>query len=456
MASDHPQRYTDRHTDPYADGYADRAEAGLRLAEVLGHLRGADPVVVGLPRGGVPVAARVAAALGAPLDLCVIRKLGCPGQPELAMGAIGEDGARVLNPQVLAVAGVTEAQLAEVERAERAELARRVDRYRRGHPAVPVAGRTVVVVDDGLATGATARAACAILRARGAAHLVLAVPVAPSDWTRTMAGAAEELVCPLTPHGFRAIGQYYARFDQTTDAEVVACLAAAAPRPELTETFAVETATTPLTAELTSPAHPLGVVVFAHGSGSSRLSPRNRSVAAALRRAGLATVLTDLLTPAEAEDRELVFDLSLLAERLIAVTERCCPPGLPLGWFGASTGAAAALRAAAEPTARVAAIVSRGGRPDLAGPWLGRARAPTLLIVGGADHAVLDLNRTAAAALTCEHALAVVPGATHLFAEPGALPAVASLAAEWFGRHFKPGPDSSHTPPGNAGQSDQC
>ncbi|MER5636750.1 phosphoribosyltransferase family protein [Kitasatospora sp. NPDC002227] len=420
--------------------YADRTEAGRRLAAALVHLRGADPVVVGLPRGGVPVAAEVARALGAPLDLCVIRKLGCPGQPELAMGAIGEGGARVLNEHVLSGAAVTERQLAEVERAERAELARRVERYRRGRPPVPLTGRTVVVVDDGLATGATARAACELVRARGAARVVLAVPVAPGDWQRTMAAAADELVCPLTPHRFWAIGQFYRDFGQTTDAEVLACLDAAAdgaegePDPPRALTFAEG-----LAADLTVPHHPLGLVVFAHGSGSSRLSPRNREVAATLRRAGLATLLADLLSPAEAADRRNLFDVSLLASRLAAATERGreqVAPHLPVGFFGASTGAAAALRAAAEPDAEVAAIVSRGGRPDLAGPWLDRVRAPTLLVVGGADHAVLGLNREAAARLTCPHSLAVVPGATHLFEEPGALEAVTVLAADWFERYL--------------------
>jgi dienelactone hydrolase len=189
-----------------------------------------------------------------------------------------------------------------------------------------------------------------------------------------------------------------------------------------------------------------GVVVFAHGSGSSRLSSRNRFVAGALQRAGLATLLLDLLT-AEEEERDtghLRFDVGLLAGRLVGATEwlqdRPEAAGLPVGYFGASTGAAAALSAAARLPGAVAAVVSRGGRPDLAGDNLGRVRAPTLLIVGGADGQVIGLNRTALARLAApEKELVIVPGATHLFEEPGALEEVARLAADWFGRHLAEG-----------------
>ena len=183
-----------------------------------------------------------------------------------------------------------------------------------------------------------------------------------------------------------------------------------------------------------------GIVVFAHGSGSSRHSLRNREVAARLHGAGLATLLFDLLTPAEEADRANVFHIDLLARRLIGATtwlsSRPDTRELRIGCFGASTGAAAALSAAADPQARVAAIVSRGGRPDLAGPALGRVRAPTLLIVGGHDETVLDLNRAAQTRLRCENRLEIVPGATHLFEEPGALDRVADLAARWFTAHL--------------------
>lgn len=198
-----------------------------------------------------------------------------------------------------------------------------------------------------------------------------------------------------------------------------------------------------LPALLTVPATAGGVVAFAHGSGSSRLSPRNALVARALNRAGLATLLFDLLTDDEALDRANVFDIPLLARRLVAarrwLREQPETQALPTGYFGASTGAAAALWAAAEPDADVRAVVSRGGRPDLAGPRLELVSAPTLLIVGGADGVVLELNRRALTELRrCEHELAVVPGATHLFEERGALEQVAQHATAWFTTHLGP------------------
>jgi dienelactone hydrolase len=195
-----------------------------------------------------------------------------------------------------------------------------------------------------------------------------------------------------------------------------------------------------LQGDLIVPEEAAGVVLFAHGSGSGRFSPRNRRVAATLTEAGIATLLVDLLTPEEEEVDRLTrahrFDIGLLARRLTAAIDwlRGHAASLPIGLFGASTGAAAALVAAAERPGDVAAVVSRGGRPDLAGNALLRVRAPTLLIVGGADEQVLELNRRALELLPGEKQLVIVPGATHLFEEPGALDEVARLAADWFSR----------------------
>jgi pimeloyl-ACP methyl ester carboxylesterase len=201
---------------------------------------------------------------------------------------------------------------------------------------------------------------------------------------------------------------------------------------------------TVLEGDLVLPEAPSGIVLFAHGSGSSRHSPRNRQVAASLNQAQLGTLLVDLLTPAEerldlltAEHR---FDINLLARRLIGVIDwlrRGPAESLPIGLFGASTGAAAALVAAAARPEDVGAVVSRGGRPDLAGPALPQVRAPTLLIVGGADPVVLELNHQAFELLQTEKQLVVIPGATHLFEEPGALQEVARLAADWFTKHLR-------------------
>ena len=434
--------------------FIDRADAGRRLAARLQHLRGDQVVVLGLPRGGVPVAYEVARALDAPLDVIVVRKLGVPFQPELAMGAIGEEGVRIINEEVVSIAGISASQLDEVEARERTELEVRVRRFRGDRPPIALEGRIVVVVDDGIATGSTARAACQVARARGAARVVLAVPVAPPDWRGRLGKFADELVCLHTPDPFYAVGQFYDNFTQTSDEEVVACLERAArpvPRaattsatgndpPSRDEEVEVRAGPVQLGGHLTLPEDAIGVVVFAHGSGSSRRSPRNRYVATVLNEEGLATLLFDLLTVEEEADRANVFDISLLARRLVDVTNwlRAVTDlaHLPVGYFGASTGAGAALWAAAEPDADIAAVVSRGGRPDLAGPRLAEVAAPTLLIVGGDDHVVLDLNRQAQAQLRCESRLVVIPGATHLFEEPGTLQAAAEAARDWFTGHM--------------------
>lgn len=446
--------------------FQDREEAGRRLAEELGHLAGRrDVVVVGLPRGGVPVAAQVSEALHVPLDVIVVRKLGVPYQPELAMGAVGEGGVRVLDETILRMAHVSADELAAVDEREHAELLRRAERFRRGRPRVPLAGRHVVVVDDGIATGSTMRAACAVARAEGATRITIAVPVAPADWTRRLSGIADEFVAVHSPSGFRAVGQFYRDFRQTTDDEVVQILRSASSddRSGSDEDVDIRVDGTVLTGHLNVPPKARGLVVFAHGSGSSRHSPRNRYVAHVLEQAGLATLLFDLLTPDEERSRANVFDVDLLAHRLSAVTDRVHHrPGLealPVGYFGASTGAAAALRAAATPGCGVRAVVSRGGRPDLAGAALGSVTAPTLLVVGGHDTAVLGLNRRAQAELRCPNELGIVPGATHLFEEPGTLQAAAELARDWFVRHLtddRPAgdhstPASSSSPASSAG-----
>jgi putative phosphoribosyl transferase len=439
--------------------FADRDDAGRRLAARLGHLRGEPVVVLGLPRGGVPVAFQVAQALGAPLDVIVVRKLGVPFQPELGMGAVGGDGVRVLNPEVVHAAGVSEDEVAAVQAREQAAVEARAARYRVRRPRQPLDGRVAVVVDDGIATGSTARAACQIARAQGAARVVLAVPVAPPGWQARIGAEADELVCVDTPRGFFAIGEFYAEFPQMSD-EVVACLeraaalqdpaqastaraAGGADPPARSEEVEPRAGVVRLAGYLTVPENPRGIVVFVHGSGSSRHSPRNRYVAGVLNEAGLGTLLFDLLTPEEELDPANVFDIGLLARRLAEVTGwlRAQPRAAraAVGYFGASTGAAAALRAAAEPGAGISAVVSRGGRPDLARPRLGAVTAPTLLIVGGRDEVVLDLNRRAQAELRCENDLAVVPGATHLFEEPGTLEAAAALARDWFISHLAHG-----------------
>ncbi|UGY91023.1 phosphoribosyltransferase [Streptomyces gobiensis] len=429
--------------------FTDREEAGKLLAERLRHLRDDHPVVLGLPRGGVPVAFEVARELSAPMDVIVVRKLGVPYHPELGFGAIGEGGVRVIRDDIVQRSGVSRTDMAVVERAEEEKLQRQARQFRGDEPRIALHGRTVIIVDDGIATGGTAKAACQVARAQGAARVILAVPVAPADTVDTLRREADELVCLSAPEVFYAVGEWYRDFSQTTDDEVVSLLQAtreavkaqgahAAQAAEEAE-VRIDAGGVELIGDLKVPEGAPAIVVFAHGSGSSRRSPRNRSVAQALNGAGLGTLLFDLLTREEELDRANVFDIEVLAGRLMEVTRWLRRrESAPISYFGASTGAAAALRAAAGADMEIAAVVSRGGRPDLAGPALAAVRAPTLLIVGGNDEMVLDLNRRAQAELRCESQLAVVPEATHLFEEPGALEEVAELARDWFLDHTAP------------------
>jgi predicted phosphoribosyltransferase/dienelactone hydrolase len=411
----------------------------------------------------VPVAYEVAKALGASLDLLLVRKLGVPGQRELAMGAMASGGIRVLNTEVIEALGITEEAIEQVAAVESEELSRRARVYRGERPFPEVAGRCVLLVDDGLATGATMRAAMAAVRQQGPARLVVGVPVAPPSTIALLRQEADEVVCPATPEPFFGISRWYKDFTQVSDDEVRRLLAQAWQKPPaqaeavpdtagrrqdagtITRTeVTVHTEAVSLAGDVALPDGTTALVVFAHGSGSSRHSPRNRAVAKALNQAGLGTLLFDLLTPEEERvdlrTRALRFDIALLTTRLVGaidwVRSQSDLQALRIGLFGASTGAAAAIMAAVQRPESVHAVVSRGGRPDLADAALSQIRVPLLLIVGGEDTPVLALHRATTRLLQVEHQLAIIPGATHLFEEPGALDEVARLACDWFVQHL--------------------
>jgi putative phosphoribosyl transferase len=380
------------------------------------------------------------------------------------MGAIASGGVRVLNQEVVRGLGIPEYIIDAVASKEEQEIERREHEYRDGRPPIDVRGRTVILVDDGLATGSSMRVAIDALRARHPAQIIVAVPVASPDTCADFETEVDKIICAATPEPFLAVGRWYRDFSQTSDEEVRELLRQAAnfgePKGAQPETARQENKPnetrnreTPvqiqvegqlLEGDLTIPDSARGVVLFAHGSGSSRHSPRNRYVAQVLQEAGFATLLMDLLTLSEERidnrTAALRFDIGLLVRRLVGATkwvaEQPDTAKLSIGYFGASTGAAAALVAAAELSHLVAAVVSRGGRPDLAGSALRRVVAPTLLIVGGEDETVLELNRRALAQLPGEKKLVVVPGATHLFEEEGALEEVARLATEWFDNYL--------------------
>ncbi|MCC7138235.1 MAG: dienelactone hydrolase family protein [Planctomycetes bacterium] len=433
--------------------FADRRDAGRRLAAALARWRGRRPLVLALPRGGVPVGDEVARALEGELDVLVVRKVGAPGHEELALGALGPDGVVVWNHPELRTLGLVERDIAPTVARERRELERRLAAFRGRRPPPDVAGRVVIVVDDGIATGATARAALRWLRGRGASEVVLAVPVASPDAVATLSREADEVVVAEPADDLGAVGAAYEDFAQVEDAEVVATLrgatpsAAAAPAPSVARAVRVGVRGTVLDGDLTVPSGATAVVVFAHGSGSGRGSPRNRAVARVLEEAGLATLLVDLLDAQEAARDERTachrFDVALLGARVVGVVDAlagaAATSSLRIGLFGASTGAAAALLAAAERPREVGAVVSRGGRPDLVpSSVLASVQAPTRLVVGGLDAEVLALHHVVLGRLRCPHRLDVVPGASHLFEEPGTLERVAVLARDWFLEHLRP------------------
>jgi predicted phosphoribosyltransferase/dienelactone hydrolase len=418
--------------------FRDRHDAGAHLAALLQPLRGEHPVVFAIPRGGVPVGAEVARALGAPLDVVAVRKVGAPQNPEFAIGAVAEAGVHVLSRGAVRALGLPESVVAALVTRAEGELEDRMARDRALRPAISPAGRTAIVVDDGLATGRTALAAVRSLRRRGAARVILAVPVAAPEAAAALEREADAVLCVETPAEMWAVGYWYEHFAPTSEHEVAALLERVQDE-DPPRAIAIELDDgRVLGGDLGVPPAAAGLVLFAHGSGSSRFSRRNRAVARELADAGYATLLMDLLVGAEEGDRAKVFDIPLLASRLQAASawarEHPDTRALAQAYFGASTGAAAALTAAARDHSRVAAVISRGGRPDLA-RGLEQVRAPTLLIVGGEDREVLECNRLARGRLGGPSELAVIAGAGHLFEEPAALGQVAALAVGWLERY---------------------
>lgn len=419
--------------------FPNRLDAAEQLAGVLGEYRAARPVILAIPRGAVPMGRVIADRLEGELDVVLVRKLTAPGNPEFAIGAIDENGASFVDIAAAARSGASESYLQREAARQLKTIQARRRLYGAGREPIPLSGRVVIVVDDGLATGATMQAALRFARAAHPGRLVCALPVAAAENLPEIREMADEVIVLATPIPFGAVGLYYADFFPVHDDEVMTALAGiglARTRTVSSEPLEIRVGAVHLAGDLAWPPSPRAVVIFAHGTGSSRRSPRNRRVAQALNERGIATLLFDLLTPQEDAAPSVRFNVSLLALRLDAAvrTVRRDPraQALPTILFGASTGAAAALRVAAQNPDTIAGVISRGGRPDLAGTTaLAQVRAPTLLIVGAADREVLELNRAAARVMTSEAQVQEIPGATHLFQEPGALEEVAKRAADW-------------------------
>ncbi|MEY3733931.1 MAG: hypothetical protein RL347_1290 [Actinomycetota bacterium] len=411
--------------------FRDRRTAGEQLAIALERYAAEDAVVVGLTRGGVAVAEAVAEALQLPFDMLVVHKIGSPTQPELGVGAFAEGDVQVIDTVLCEHLGITPAEVRRLTRAHASAFDARVRHYRGHLPRIALDGKTVIIVDDGLATGSTAHAAVRSARRAGANKVVLAVPVGSRSAVDRVAPLVDEIVCVRIPDDFMAVGFHYADFPQLSDEAMLKILDKGTRHH-----VAIPVADAVVHGIIDIPPGAQMLVVFAHGSGSSRFSPRNGEVARILNDAGFATLLVDLLTEDEAAIRSHVFDIEHLADRLEGVVAwtRTAPrtQHLAVALFGASTGAAAALAVAARCPELIRTVVSRGGRPDLARHWLPLVKASTLLIVGGDDVEVLRLNRDAMAQMTCPVSLEVIPGASHLFEEPGALAKVGALACDWF------------------------
>ncbi|MDA0567216.1 dienelactone hydrolase family protein [Streptomonospora sp. S1-112] len=433
---------------PVSLPFTDRAEAGRRLAERVRPLAVADPLVLALPRGGVPVGAELARLLGIPLDVLIVRKIGVPGHPELGVGALAEDGRICYDDRALARLRLTRADLADTVEAERAELARRVEVYRRGRAPVDPRGRDVVVVDDGIATGGTARAALRMVRRREPARLLLAVPVAAQAALDALAEEADRVVALTVPDNFHAVGEWYRDFTQLTDSEVTALLDAVADRaaaPAHARAVRIRSGDVDLEAELATVPGARGTVVLA--LGREREDPARRAVAAALGRAGYTTLLLDLLTPEEDAARRGAGPggaaeppAAVPARRLEAAVgwllRSTDSAGRRVGLFGAGAGVPAALAAAAARPADIAAVALHGGRPDLAAEALPGVRAPVLALVQGGDSFVRELVEWSLARVGGPHRTRTVPGAEELLDTEAGRRTVGEAAVAWFERHL--------------------
>lgn len=425
--------------------FRDRQEAGERLGRKLREYSGKDAVVFALLRGGVPVALEVAKAMKAPLELMVARKLGAPVNRELAIGAIAEGGGEYVDPRLTTHFNIDRGQLATIEKQAQAEMETYIHRFKHGKGLPNLRGKTAILIDDGIATGATALAAVRSLRAAGADRVVAATPVLSPHSLDHLIAEVDELVAVEEVEGLSAVSLWYEDFHQISDEEIFS-LIENKPSEEFEISGSVESRSVTvaisgrqLKGYVWQSKMARAWVVFAHGSGSSHKSPRQQFVARKLAGAGFCCLLFDLLDDEEAKDTAKVFDIDLLARRLKEATQwlnnNFNLKRKPIAYFGASTGGAAALQAAATWSETLLAVISRGGRPDLAQRYLKEVKAPVLLLVGERDAPVIELNEEAARFLSTFE-LRLIPGASHLFEEPGALEKVVNEAIEWLDRHL--------------------
>jgi putative phosphoribosyl transferase len=434
---------------PVSLPFTDRSEAGRRLAERVRPHAVNDPLVLALPRGGVPVGAELAERLAADFDVLLVRKIGLPGHPETGVGAIAEDGHVFYDDRALARMRVPRQALSDTVASERDELDRRKRAYRGGRPDPRIAGRDCVVVDDGVATGGTARAALRMVRQAGPARLVLAVPVAAPEALESLREEADALVVLTAPDNFRAVGEWYRDFGQLSDDEVISVLSERERlhrRPDVARAVRIRAGQVYLDGDLTMPAALRGVVVMAFGEGQS--DPRWRATASAMQRAGYATLLLDLLTPDEQGTDGIAggaTDPQGLGERLSAAVNwlrrATDAASEPLGVLGSGAAAPAALLTAAERPQDVASVVVHGGRIDQAEPGLAGVRAPTLVLLESTDSFVRELGEWTRSRLGGPSELKVVSGAERLLRGDLGWRQVAVETLGWFDRTLSQRPE---------------
>lgn len=420
--------------------FQNREQAGEALAELLyTDMKESNAVVVALPRGGVPVAARIARRLGSKLDILIAHKLGAPYNPEFALGAVTEDGGVWMNQDALEMIPHETSQLEASLETAFTEMRKQGKLFRGNELKVDVKAKTVILVDDGLATGSTLVAATNALKKQGASKIVVAVPVASQKGMKLLKPLSDRVYAVEQPTRFRAIADWYEDFDPVNDADVVRMISES--RNSKTKRYVrrreavLNLDGTEVLGELSTPDRCKGWVVFAHGSGTSLKNTRNIQIAKELNENGFGTLLCDLLTEREGVYSKNRFDVGLLSNRLVAATHwlkwQAEWNSLPIGYFGVGMGAAAALQASLEFRDWMFAIVSRGGQPELSKKTLERIATPTLLIAGEEDADALALNRQAYENIPYA-LLETIPHATHHFEEPGAFGGVTRMTIDWF------------------------
>lgn len=428
--------------------FRDRIDAGRQLAAAV---KGKDyerPVVLGIPRGGVPVAAEVARATGGELAVVVARKLGAPGNPELAIGATTATGAAYVNAGVATAVGA-DPQYIEAEKQRQVQEAERREQRFNSHRRPPVQDRTVVIVDDGIATGATAIAAVRSLKNEGASRVVLAIPVGPAEMVELLRQEADEVICLDTPEDFWAVGQFYVDFEPVSDDEVL----------ETLRTFEAQVTADParkveitrrdlrLAGILSTPggAGPFPLVIFVHGLGSGKDSPRNVVIASHLVDAGIATLLFDLSGHGESSQDPVggveAFVSDLEAAFAWAMQRDEVKPDL-IGIAGSSMGATVAVAALTEGRVSPATMVLRA--PPVEAEDFRRIHVPSLVLIGSHDPLRDDVERGVQGCP--DLTLSIVEGASHLFEEPGTLQEALNRTVDWFKSHLFATAGSSRQP----------